>query len=116
MALKPLNDRIVVEPAEAETVTSSGLILPDSAQEKPQRGVVVAVGPGKLLDNGKTTKMDIKVGETVLYGKYAGTEVRVGSEEYVILRQDDVLAVVDGAKAAKSGTGKALAAAGKGKK
>ena len=95
MGLKPLNDRIVVEPSEAETKTASGIILPDSAQEKPQRGLVIAVGPGKLLDSGKVATIDVKVGETVLYGKYAGTEVKVSGKDYVILRQEDVLGVLE---------------------
>lgn len=96
MGLKPLNDRIVVEPSEAETKTASGIILPDSAQEKPQRGVVLAVGPGKLLDSGKVATIGVKVGETVLYGKYSGTEVKLSGKDYVILRQEDVLAVLEG--------------------
>lgn len=114
MALKPLHDRIIVEPSEAETKTASGIILPDSAQEKPQRGKVLAVGPGKLLDNGKTSQMDVKAGDTVLYGKYSGTEVKVDGKDYVILRQDDVLAIVSEKSA--SASGKAVAAAGKAKK
>ncbi len=94
MNLKPLHDRIVVEPATAEETTAGGIILPDSAKEKPQRGKVLAVGPGKVLDSGERAPIDVKEGETVLYGKYAGTEVKVGGEEYVILRADDILGVV----------------------
>ncbi|MFN8138525.1 MAG: co-chaperone GroES [Fimbriimonadales bacterium] len=97
MKIKPLHDRIIVKPADKETVTASGIILPDSAQEKPLKGTVLAVGPGKQLDNGKLSQMDVKVGDTVLYGKYSGTEVKVEGEDVVILRQDDVLAIIEGA-------------------
>jgi chaperonin GroES len=100
MNLKPLNDRIIIEPAAKEEVTAGGIILPDSAQEKPLKGTVLAVGPGKRLDNGKLAEVDVKVGETVLYGKYSGTEVTVAGKDYVILRAEDVLAVVSGAKVA----------------
>ena len=98
MKLKPLHDRIIVEAAEAENKTAGGIILPDSAQEKPQKGKVLAVGPGKMLDTGKLAPMDVKVGETVLYGKYSGTEVTVENEDYVILRSEDILAIVNEAK------------------
>lgn len=94
MALKPLADRIVVKPSQSEETTAGGIVLPDSAQEKPQRGEVLAVGPGKVLDNGKVAPMDVKVGDVVYYAKYGGTEIKVGVDELVILRQDDVLAVV----------------------
>ena len=96
MALKPLNDRIIIEPSEAETRTASGLVLPDSAQEKPQRGRVLAVGPGKRLDNGTLSVPDVSVGDTVLYGKYAGTEVKLAGKDYVILRAEDVLGILMG--------------------
>jgi chaperonin GroES len=96
MALKPLADRLIVKPTEAEEKTAGGIVLPDSAKEKPQRGKVVAAGPGKLLDNGKTAAMEVKPGDTVYYGKYSGTEIKVGGEDLVILRQDDVLAVEEG--------------------
>ena len=96
MALKPLNDRIIIEPSEAETRTASGLVLPDSAQEKPQRGRVLAVGPGKRLDNGTLSVPDVSVGDTVLYGKYAGTEVKLSGKDYVILRAEDVLGILMG--------------------
>ncbi len=95
MALKPLADRLIVKPLEAEEVTAGGIVLPDSAKEKPTKGEVIAAGPGKVLDNGKTAAMEVKVGDTIYYGKYAGTEVKVGGTDYVILRQDDVLAVLD---------------------
>ena len=100
MNLQPLHDRLVVEAAAKEEKTASGIILPDSAQEKPQRGTVLAAGPGKRLDSGQLATMDVKVGDTVLYGKYSGTEVSVGGKDYVILRADDVLAVVEGAQVA----------------
>jgi chaperonin GroES len=95
MALRPLGDRIIVKATDAEEKTAGGILLPDTAREKPQQGKVIAVGPGKLLDNGKTVPMEIKKDDVIYYAKYGGTEVKVGSEEYVILRQDDVLAVVE---------------------
>ena len=94
MNIKPLDDRILVKQVEAETKTAGGIVLPDSAQEKPQRGKVVALGPGKLLDSGERGKMGLKKGDSIFYGKYAGTEVEVDGDEYVILRESDVLAVV----------------------
>jgi chaperonin GroES len=94
MAIQPLHDRIVVEAAVKEEKTASGLYLPDAAQEKPQRGTVIAVGPGKRLDSGQLSALDIQVGDTVLYGKYGGTEVTVDGKDVIILRADDVLAVV----------------------
>jgi chaperonin GroES len=94
MTLQPLHDRIVIEPAPKEEKTASGIILPDSAQEKPLRGAVIAVGPGKMLDSGKVVPVDVKVGEVVLYGKYSGTEVTVGGKDVVILRSDDILGIL----------------------
>ena len=94
MALKPLHDRIVIKQLEAQDKTKSGLVLPDSAKEKPQEGKVVAVGPGRLSDEGTVKALDVKAGDRVLYGKYSGTEVSIGGDEYVILREEDVLAVV----------------------
>lgn len=102
MKLQPLHDRIVVEPAAHEEVSAGGIILPDSAKEKPMRGTVIAVGPGKTLDSGKTSPVDVKVGDLVLYGKYSGTEVTVGGEDYVILRNDDVLGIVTGTDSKKA--------------
>ena len=93
LKLSPLDDRVVVQPTEAEEVTAGGIVLPDSAREKPQRGKVVARGPGKLLDTGKRGEMDVKVGDEVVYGKYSGTEVEVSGETYVILRESDILGV-----------------------
>lgn len=92
--LKPLGDRIIAKATSAEEVTKGGIVLPDSAREKPQKAEVVAVGPGKLLDSGKVCPMDVKVGDTVVFAKYGGTEMKIGEDEFIILRQDDVLAVV----------------------
>jgi chaperonin GroES len=92
--VKPMDDRLLVDPAEAEEVTSGGIVLPDTAQEKPQRGKVLAVGPGRLLDSGERGGMDVKVGDEVFYGKYSGTEIELDGREYVILKESDVLAVV----------------------
>ena len=96
--LKPLGDRIIAKATSAEEVTKGGIVLPDTAQEKPQEGEVIAVGPGKLLDSGKMMPMDVKVGDKIIFAKYGGTEVKVGDEEYIILRQDDVLAILDKGK------------------
>jgi chaperonin GroES len=95
MKLRPLGDRIVVEPLEAEEKTKGGIILPDTAKEKPQEGKVVAVGKGKTDESGKLIPMEVKVGDKVLYGKYAGTEITIEGKEYMILREEDVLAVVE---------------------
>jgi len=94
--LKPLGDRVVVKALEAETVSRGGIVLPDSAKERPQTGEVLAVGPGKTLDNGTVSALDIKVGDKVVYSKYGGTEIKVGGDEVIILRQDDILGVVEG--------------------
>lgn len=94
MALKPLADRLVVKPLDPEEKTKSGLVLPDTAKEKPQEGKVVSVGSGRLLEDGTVKKLEVKSGDKVLYGRYAGTEVKVDGEEYLILREEDVLAVV----------------------
>ena len=94
MAVKPLDDRVLVKQSQAEEITAGGIVLPDTAKEKPQRGKIAAVGPGKLLDSGKRGQMCLDKGDDVFYGKYAGTEVKIDDEEYVILRESDVLAVV----------------------
>ena len=94
MALKPLADRIVVKTLDAQEKTKSGLVLPDSAKEKPQEGKVIAVGPGRLLDEGTVKSLEVKNGDRVLYGKYSGTEVSIQGEDYLILREEDVLAIV----------------------
>lgn len=93
--LRPLGDRIIVKPIEAEEVTTGGIVLPDTAKERPQQGEVIAVGPGKTLDNGTVCPIDVKPGDKVIYSKYGGTEVKVSGIEYVILREDDILAIVD---------------------
>src|SRR5512139_1524198 len=96
VVLKPLEDRIVVQPLEAEQVTASGLVIPDTAKEKPQEGTVVAVGDGRWDDEGKhRIPLDVKVGDVVLYSKYGGTEVKYNGEEYLVLSARDVLAVVE---------------------
>ena len=93
--LRPLGDRVVIKPTPREEVTKSGIVLPDTAKEKPQEGEVLAVGPGRKLDNGTTEAMDLKVGDKVLYAKYAGTEFKVDSDELLIVSQKDILAVVE---------------------
>jgi len=93
--IRPLGDRVVVEPLEAEEKTKGGIILPDTAKEKPQEGKVVAVGKGKVSDKGEVVPMEVKVGDKVLYGKYSGTEVTVDDKQYIILREDDILAIVE---------------------
>lgn len=93
--LKPLGDRLIVEPIEAEEVTASGIVLPETAKEKPQRGKVLAVGPGRRDEGGKRIEMDVKQDDTVLYAKYAGTEVKIDDKKYLILKESDILAVVE---------------------
>jgi chaperonin GroES len=93
--LKPIGDRIVVRPKSAEEMTKSGIILPDTAKERPQEGEVMAVGTGRIMDDGTVVALSVKVGDTVLFSKYGGTEVKIGGEEYIILREDDVLAVLE---------------------
>lgn len=93
--LKPIGDKIVAKAISAEETSPGGIVLPESAQEKPLEGEVLAVGPGQQLDSGEYRPIDVKVGDKVIYGKYAGTEVKVGSEEYIILRQDDILAIIE---------------------
>ena len=95
MNIHPLDDRIVVEPLEAEEKTAGGILIPDTAKEKPQKGKVVAVGPGKLLDDGKRATPSVKKGDIVLYAKYGGSDVKVGEKEYLIMRESDVLAKVE---------------------
>src|SRR5438067_2345316 len=95
VAIKPLEDRIVVQANEAETTTASGLVIPDTAKEKPQEGTVLAVGPGRFDDKGNRVPLDVKVGDTVIYSKYGGTEIKYGGEEYLILSARDVLAIVE---------------------
>ena len=94
MDLQPLGDRLIVEALEEEETTSSGIVLPDTAKEKPQEGTVIAVGPGRLDEKGSRVKMEVKVDDTVLYARYAGTEVKIGGEELLIFKETDVLAVL----------------------
>ena len=94
--LRPLGDRVVIEPTPREEMTKSGIVLPDTAKEKPQEGTIVAVGPGKTLDDGKRETMDVKAGDKVLYAKYAGTEFKIDGEELLIVSQKDILAIVEG--------------------
>ena len=93
--LKPLGDRVVVEPLEKEEKTASGIILPETAKEKPQEGTVLAAGPGRTDDDGKRIPMDVKVGDVVLYAKYAGTEVKIDDKKLLILKESDILAIVE---------------------
>ncbi|MDZ7683115.1 MAG: co-chaperone GroES [Fodinibius sp.] len=92
--IKPLSDRVLIQPAPAEEKTDSGIIIPDSAKEKPQEGTVVAAGPGKV-ENGNKIEMSVSEGDTVLYGKYSGTEITLDGEEYLIMRESDILGIVD---------------------
>jgi len=94
LKIRPLDDRVVVEPLEAESKTTGGILLPDSAKEKPQRGRVLAVGPGKLLDSGKRSELSVNKGDEVIYGRYAGNDVEVNTKEYKIMRESDILAKV----------------------
>ena len=95
MNLKPLGDRIVVEPTEQEEQTSLGIFLPETAKEKPQQGKVIAVGAGKVKEDGKRIPLDVKEGDTILFGKYSGQEIKINGEEHLIMREDEVLAIVD---------------------
>ena len=95
MKLRPLQDRVIVKQSEAETKTKSGIVLPDSAKEKPTRGKVISVGPGKLDDKGKAMEIPVRVGDTVWYGKYSGTEIEVDGQKFVILRETDLLGVLE---------------------
>jgi chaperonin GroES len=99
--LKPLGDRVIAKAVTAEEVTRGGIVLPDTAKEKPQEAEVVAVGPGKTLDSGKVQSMEVKVGDKIIYAKYSGTEVKVNGEEYIILREEDVLAILESGKGGK---------------
>ena len=94
--LQPLGDRVVIQPTAREEMTKSGIVLPDTAKEKPQEGLVIAVGPGRILEDGKRESMDVKKGDKVLYAKYAGTEFKVDEQELLIVSQKDVLAIVKG--------------------
>jgi len=95
MNLRPLQDRIIVKRVEEESKTAGGLFIPETAKEKPQRGEIVAVGNGKKTEDGKVLPLDVKVGDVVLFGKYAGTEIKVDGDDYLMMREDDILAVVE---------------------
>ena len=96
MNIRPLHDRVVVKRMEEETTSPGGIVIPDTAAEKPVRGEVIAVGHGKILENGETRPLDLKAGDKVLFGKYSGTEVKVEGEELLVMREDDVMAVIEG--------------------
>lgn len=96
MKIRPLHDRVIIKRLEQESKSAGGIVIPDSAAEKPQRGEVIAVGNGKLLDNGEVRALDVKVGDTVLFGKYSGNEVKVDGDELVVMREDDIMAVLEG--------------------
>ncbi len=95
MNIRPLHDRIIVERIEEEAKTAGGLIIPDTAKEKPQQGKIIAVGKGKVTEDGKVLGMDVKVGDKILFGKYSGTEIKIEGKEYLMMREDDVLGVVE---------------------
>lgn len=95
MSFQPLGDRVLIKPLEAEEKTAAGIVLPDTAKEKPQQGEVVAVGPGRLLENGERGKMEVKAGDRLLYAKYAGTELKQGDTKYLVLSERDILAIVE---------------------
>lgn len=95
VSIKPLDDRVVIEPIEAEEKTQGGILLPDTAKEKPMKGKIIAVGEGKMLENGKRAELLVKNGDKVLYGKYAGTEVVVDGKEYLVMRESDILAKIE---------------------
>ena len=94
MNIKPLGERVVVKALESEEKTKSGIVLPDTAKEKPQKGTVIAVGPGRVLDNGQKLPLEVKVGDKVLFAKYAGTEVKLDEDEYMVLKENDILAII----------------------
>ena len=94
MNLKPLHDRIIVKPSQPEEITKGGIIIPDTAKEKPVQGVVVAVGNGKITEDGKVLPLQVKAGDKVLYGKYSGTEVNIDGEEHLIMRESDIFAII----------------------
>ncbi len=95
MKIRPLHDRVIVRRMEEETTSAGGIVLPDSATEKPMRGEIIAVGPGKANDQGTVQALDVKVGDTVLFGKYAGTEIKIDGEEVVVMREEDIMGVIE---------------------
>ncbi len=96
MKLRPLHDRVIIKRVEEEKVSAGGIVIPDNVAEKPIRGKVIAAGNGKILENGEQRKLDVKKGDTVLFGKYSGTEVRVEGEDLLVMREDDIMAVIEG--------------------
>jgi chaperonin GroES len=94
MKLRPLHDRVIVERVEEEEKTSGGIIIPDAAKEKPQQGKIIAVGKGKILENGKVSPLAVKKGDRILFGKYSGQEIKIDGEEHLIMREDDILAII----------------------
>ncbi len=101
MQVRPLHDRVLVKRVEEKEVVKGGIIIPDTAKEKPMEGEVIAVGPGKIQDDGKRSPLDVKPGDRILFGKYAGTEIKIDDEEYSIMREEEILAVVEGAAKSK---------------
>jgi chaperonin GroES len=95
MKIRPLHDRVIVQRIEEEEKTKGGIIIPDTAKEKPQEGKVIAVGPGKILENGTKLTLDVKVGDKILFGKYSGTEIKIEGEEFLMMREDDILGVIE---------------------
>ena len=95
MKIRPLHDRVLVKRTEEDSTSAGGIVIPDSATEKPSKGEIIAVGNGKILDSGEIRALDLKVGDNVLFGKYSGTEVKVEEDEYLVMREDDIMAVID---------------------
>jgi chaperonin GroES len=95
MKIRPLQDRVIVQRIDEEEKTKGGIIIPDTAKEKPQEGKVIAVGPGKILENGTKTTLDVKVGDKILFGKYSGTEIKIEGEEFLMMREEDILGVIE---------------------
>ena len=98
MKIRPLQDRVIIKRMEEERTSAGGIVIPDSAAEKPAKGKVIAVGPGKILDNGEKRPVDLKVGDIVLFGKYSGTEVKINDEELLVMREDDIVGVIESKK------------------
>lgn len=95
MKIRPLHDRVLVKRTEEDSTSAGGIVIPDSASEKPSKGEIIAVGNGKILDSGEVRALDLKVGDKVLFGKYSGTEVKVDEDEYLVMREDDIMAIID---------------------
>lgn len=95
MKIRPLHDRVLVKRTEEDSTSAGGIVIPDSASEKPSKGEIIAVGNGKILDSGEIRALDLKVGDKVLFGKYSGTEVKVDEDEYLVMREDDIMAIID---------------------